>query len=156
MRRIIPILLCCALLLTVLTGCGTEADMDTLRDAMTSASTLPEMLFADEKQEDAARCLGAITDIAYEKVDTFFMAYAADGTAYEIAVIRLRSAQDMPELEDSLKEHISRRTEQYRYYMPEQAVNAERAIVAANGAYAALIMCDDPAAVKAAFDNSFS
>ena len=146
-----------ALALCVLTGCenGSQVDMKRLREDMLNASELPEMLCVTSDDDNAEKNLRAITDIDFSKVKEYFIEYSADGTAYEIAVIELKSQNDMNELTKSLKKHIESRTQQYRYYMPEQVPNAENARAVSRGSCAALIMCDDPAAVQTAFEKAF-
>lgn len=158
-KRGLCLSLCIALLLTaLLAACTvqkTDVDLQALRQELLAATTLPEMKSVSSTDDNAERNLQSITDIAYDKVAEYTIDYAADGAAYEIAVIRLRSESDTAELTKSLQKHIKSRTEQYRFYMPEQVPNAEAAIIAENGPYIALIMCDDPAAVEAAFDKAF-
>lgn len=159
MKRFLPIFLCAALAFCLLGGCGTNQKsvrLNDLRSAMLDAADLPEMLSAGSGDSSAERELTALTDIPYDKVEEFFIDYAADGKAYEIAVIRLKDEKDAEQVEKDLRDHIRSRVQQYQYYMPEQTANAEHAVVAVKGAYAALMMCDDPSAVKAAFDGAFS
>lgn len=160
-KRKLPLLflLCLMLAVGLLTGCGekqADVSLGDLRESMLKAASLPEMLSADSDSADAERNLTVLTDIAYDKVEEYFIDYAADGKAYEIAVIRLKDEKDAARVESDLKAHIASRAEQYRYYMPDQAANAENALTAVHGSYTALIMCDDPSAVKAAFDAAFS
>ena len=161
MKKLLMLLLCAAVAIGSLTACGKnktedDFDMDALREDMLNASELPEMLSADSSGDNAERKLASLTDIDYDKVADFFIEYAADGSSYEIAVIRLKSADDVKTVEKDLHSHIESRTEQYRYYQPDQAPRAESAIVVTADTCVALIMCDDPSAVKAAFEKAFS
>ena len=168
MRKNTAVLLCAVMAACLAAGCQNgaqrsegstgktaqseqSADLSGLRDKMLAAAELPEMLSVTDKSSRPERKLATITDIDYQKTDGFFIDYAADGTAYEIAVIALKSADDMPSLEKSLRSHIQKRTEQYRYYAPGQVTRAESAKVVSDGKRAALIMCDDVKAVEKAF-----
>ena len=152
------ILLCGA----ALTGCGADGgrkaadvDADALMQRMQEAATLPGMLAirtGDERQE---RGFAAISTLSFEKVEAFSLLYAADGSAYELAVISLKDEGDVEALKNTLKAHIDSRAQTYRTYSPEQAPRAEAAVVAAHGRTVALIMCDDNAAVRAVFDQAF-
>lgn len=159
MRKPAITLICILLMLAMLCGCdkkeSADVDLHSLREKMLAASELPEMKSADSSDERAERNLLTLTDVKYDKVEDYFIDYAADGAAYEIAVIRMRSRDDAPAVKKDLEDHIANRAKQYRYYDPDQLPNAEKAIVAENGAYVALIMCDDPDAVKKAFDAAF-
>lgn len=159
-KRNLPILFICLMLaVCLLTACGETqkaVDLGDLRKSMLKAASLPEMLSVNSDDADAERNLTALTDISYDKVDAYFIDYAADGKAYEIAVIRVKDEKDAARVESDLKAHIASRAEQYRYYMPDQVANAENAVTAVQGSDIALIMCDDPSSVKAAFDAAFS
>ena len=133
-----------------------DIDIHSLAEDMRASTELPDMLSVKTGDDIAESAFGSISDIEYDKIDEYTLFYASDGTAYELAVIKLKSADDMGELEKSLNAHIENRVKQYRYYNPEEAPRAESALVVNNGRYAALIMCDNVAAVKAAFEKAFS
>lgn len=157
MKRLVCIILA---LMILLCACGSEAsdkavDLSALTEDMRAATALPAMLSIRSGDERAERGFAAISDLDYDKVDAYSLLYAADGTAYELAVIRLKDEGDSAAMEASLRAHIDSRAETYRTYNPEQVPRAESAVIASHGRYVALIMCDDPAAVKAVFDRAF-
>ena len=158
MKRIFCLILAAALLLC---GCGAKeaqqpapmVSMYDLQKAMLAAEpNLPEMKTVSSSDENAAELFGYLSSASYDKVEGFFLAYAADGTAYEIAVVALKDAADVPAMTDSLKAHLNDRVLLYKNYAPEQLKRAERAQILSNGRYVALVMCDDRAAVQAAFE----
>ena len=124
-----------------------------LRVAMLAAQPdLPQMLNVSSSDENAAELFAYLSDLDYDKVEGYFLSYAADGkTANEFAVVCLKDAADVPALEVSLRTHIKGRVELYRTYAPDQAEQAAAAELAVQDRYVALIMCADQAAVKAAF-----
>ena len=148
-----------ALAILSLAACGndTSADVDVqkLTDDMRAAARWPELLSIRSGDSREQKGFAAISDMDYERVDDFSLLYAADGSAYELAVIRLKDETDMKELEGSLGSHIESRVSQYRFYDAEQAPRAESAVVVTKGRYAALIMCDDIAAVRTVFEKAF-
>ena len=135
-------------------GSDNDVDIHAVTDEMRSAAEWPDMLEIRKGDSREQKGFAAISDMDYDKVDDFSLLYAADGSAYELAVIRLKDGSDVKELESSLKRHIDSRVSQYRYYDASQVPRAESAIVAVKGKYAALIMCGDPSAVKAVFDKN--
>lgn len=149
------------LLCVVFAGCSQSPeeektiDLSSLAQEMQAAAEWPELLTISSGDSSAQKGFSAISSMDYDKVDDFCLLYAADGSAYELAVIRLKDEADMDEMEKSLKQHIEKRTESYRYYKPDQAARSSGALVAVHGRYAALVMCDHNAAVKAVFDKSF-
>ena len=147
------------LMILSLAACGTPddkaVDVYALADEMAAAVELPEMLNINKGDSKEVKGFAAISDLDYSKVNEFSLMYSSDGSAYELAVIKLGDASDMKKLEASLKEHIEKRVKQYRQYDAEEVPRAESAVVVTNGAYAALIMCDDTAAAKTVFDKAF-
>lgn len=155
----LAILMLCSVMLT---GCGSDSakedgavDIDALTRRMQEASDLPVMLTIRSGDERAERGFAAISTLAYDKVESFTLLYAADGSAYELAVIRLKDISDSKALEDTLRAHIDSRVQTYRNYDAAQVPRAEGAVVALHGRYAALIMCDDNPSVRAVFDQAF-
>lgn len=160
MKRMICLILAAALLLC---GCAAKqqeaqeptpmVSMYDLQKAMLAAdSSLPEMKTVSSSDENASELFGYLSKESYDLVEGFFLAYAADGQSYEIAVVALKDAKDTPTMTDSLKAHVSDRVLLYKNYSPEQVTRAEKAQILSNGRYVALVMCDDQAAVKKAFE----
>lgn len=135
-------------------GCGSapSGDLSALREAMLAAdASLPQMKTADSEAEDGERLFGSLSDVDYNKVAHYFLAYAADGSAYEIAVIEAKSPDDMAEIKASLERHLDSRKSLYKNYAPEQLPQAEQARILVKGSRAALIMCADVDAVEKVF-----
>ena len=99
-KRFILIILS-VLLAASLVSCGGEGtspdaptvSMYDLRTAMLAADpSLPEMLSVSSADESAEDNFLYLSELEYEKVDSYFLAYAKDGSAYEIAVIAVKVA----------------------------------------------------------------
>lgn len=138
-------------------GCGAAPSkaLDELKTEMLAAdSSLPAMKEATSESADAQRLFSSLSDVDYSKIAGFFLAYAADGSAYEIAVIEAKSADDMGKIKDSLVRHLDSRKTLYKNYAPDQLPQAEQARILVKGSRAALIMCADVDAVKKAFEQS--
>ena len=155
MKRITALLLALVLCLA-LCACGESKDISVydLQKSMLSADAkLPEMLTASSSDSDGEKKFAYLSDVNYSKVDGFFLAYASDGMAYEIAVICLKNKADVPAAEASLREHLDGRINLYETYEPKQVQRAENALIVSRDRCVALIMCDDTNAVKAAFED---
>jgi hypothetical protein len=91
----------------------------------------------------------------YGDVEDFFLLYAENGAgnADEIAVIAVKNGRDVSAAAESLRAHAQYRTQLYSTYDPTQVPKLNGALVFTEGAYAVLIVCNDPAAVRVAFDT---
>lgn len=105
--------LCAVMLSLSLCACGEKTksiDMQALENSMVSADkSLPEMKVSGSWDENAEKAFSYISDLEYNKIHGFFLAYAADGMAYEIAVVQLKDKSDASAMADSLREHVQSR-----------------------------------------------
>ena len=154
MKRIICVICALAMCLSVC-ACGEKTqkiDMYELQKSMVSADkSLPEMKISGSWDENAEKAFSYISDMEYNKIHGFFLAYAADGMAYELAVVQLKDKSDAGEMEDSLNEHVQTRFRMYKTYEPEQVQRAENAVVKTVGDCVLLIMSDSPENAETAF-----
>lgn len=154
MKRIICVICALAMYLSVC-ACGEKTqkiDMYELQRSMVSADkSLPEMKISGSWDENAEKAFSYISDMEYNKIHGFFLAYAADGMAYELAVVQLKDKSDAGEMEDSLNEHVQTRVRMYKTYEPEQVQRAENAVVKTVGDCVLLIMSDSPENAETAF-----
>ncbi len=136
-------------------ACGEKTqkiDMYELQKSMVSADkSLPEMKISGSWDENAEKAFSYISDMEYNKIHGFFLAYAADGMAYELAVVQLKDKSDAGAMEDSLNEHVQTRVRMYKTYEPEQVQRAENAVVKTVGDCVLLIMSDSPENAETAF-----
>lgn len=154
MKRIICVICALAMCLSVC-ACGEKTqkiDMYELQRSMVSADkSLPEMKISGSWDENAEKAFSYISDMEYNKIHGFFLAYAADGMAYELAVVQLKDKSDAGEMEDSLNEHVQTRVRMYKTYEPEQVQRAENAVVKTVGDCVLFIMSDSPENAETAF-----
>lgn len=147
--------LCAVMLSLSLCACGEKTksiDMQALENSMVSADkTLPEMKVSGSWEENSEKAFSYISDLEYNKIHSFFLAYAADGMAYEIAVVQLKDKSDASAMADSLREHVQSRVQMYKTYEPQQVQRAESAVVKTDGDCVLLIMSDAPQNAETAF-----
>ena len=103
---------------------------------------------------DPADQFAYISDLDYDKVDSFFLSYAKEGTADEIAVVAVKDVNDIDEAKQSLETHRQNRRKLLDQYEPEEVKRIDDGLVFAKNQYAVLIICDDASAVKAAFEKA--
>ena len=135
---------------------GTEpvqtVSVDELReDMLAAAPSLPEMKTVSDGDEKSEALFSYLSDLDYDKVEHFFLVYSATGLADEIAVIAVKDPADAAEAKESLNRHLSNRKQMYVQYQPDQVPRVENAEVFTKDQYVVLIVCNDAAAVKAAF-----
>lgn len=147
--------LCAVMLSLSLCACGEKTksiDMQALENSMVSADkSLPEMKVSGSWEENSEKAFSYISDLEYNKIHGFFLAYAADGMAYEIAVVQLKDKSDASAMADSLREHVRSRVQMYKTYEPQQVQRAESAVVKTDGDCVLLIMSDAPQNAETAF-----
>jgi len=144
-----------AALAVALAGCGGTAKtvpMADLSKAMTAAAgSLPAMSHATNADDKAADLFAYFSSLDYGKVEAWFIDYASDGSAHEIAVIAVKDAADAPAAQKSLQDHVAKRVSFYKSYAPDQTAIMEQATVVVSGRYVALLAGVDQAAVKDVF-----
>ncbi len=133
-----------------------DVKMSQLKASMLKADdTLPSMLEASSEDENGENLFSYLASFDYASVDEYFFCYAAEGTAEEIAVIKLKSADKASDCLKAIKEHVATRSKQYETYDPSQVPRCEKAVVYSNENYVVLIISDKSSEVKEAFYNEF-
>ena len=149
------------LLCLLCAGCGRPAAQKTvsmydLSRAMLGAMHTEEpMRYASASDAGAEEKFARVSDFDYADTQDFFILYAENGAgnADEIAVIAVKNERDASAAADSLRAHVEYRTQLYSTYDPAQAPKLNGALVFTEGRYAVLIVCEDPDAVRAAFNG---
>ena len=155
--------LACVLLLTAgIAGCGSEetmqengaaVDMQALRESMLAAdTTLPKMKVATSDDEQAELNFSAFSDFAYDRVQSYFYAYAADGGSQEIAVVELKDAGDAAVLMNTMKDHLEDRRGALVAYAPDQLPLVDHAVIKQKGHCVAMIISEKSGLVQQAFE----
>lgn len=154
-----------AAMLTMASACGstnssnhtdTSISIAQLQETMLSAdTTLPEMTTVSSEDEQAELNFAYLSDLSYELVDSYFYAYATEGTAEEIAVIKLKDKNDAASMMQAMHDHIENRQGTFQEYNPEQVGLTEKAVVTREGKYITLIISSKNGLVQKAFESSF-
>lgn len=159
MRRIL-LFVCCAVLLC---SCGKTTsstkkvegkDLSKMETAMLGADpTLPEMVIVRGNEEDAELNFTALSDLDYDRVADYFYAYAKDGSASEIAVIRMKDESDIAPMMDSVNAHLKTRRGTMQEYKPEQVDLIDKAVITYEGNDVALIVSEKNGLVQKEFKS---
>lgn len=153
--------LCVAIIMVLLCGCGAggstgkeTVSMYDLDQKMEEAeSSLPEMLYASSEDGNAKEQFVHISDMDYDKVDSYFVSYSKEGKADEIAVIAVKNPADTAEAKESLERHRQSRIKLLNQYEPKEVKRIEDGVIFSRDQYAVLIICDHPDAVRKAFED---
>ena len=131
-----------------------KVDMKALAEECIAAdSSLPAMLTVDSSFDDAARQFAFISDVEYDLVDSFFLAYSESGLADEIVVVKMKDSADTASMQKSLEEHIDDRIKMFSSYQADQVERVEKNSCYKNGEYVVLIICDGKNKVRKVIDN---
>ena len=103
-KKIFNIALVCVFAIQ-LVGCGNnnnKIDMTKLEKTMMAADTdMPTMLAVNSDSDNTKDLFAYLSDMDYSKVDKYFLDYAQEGTAEEVAVIRVKNSKDVDEAKKS-------------------------------------------------------
>jgi hypothetical protein len=122
-------------------------------ECIAADSSLPAMLTVDSSFDDAARQFAFISDVEYDLVDSFFLAYSESGLADEIVVVKMKDSADTASMQKSLEEHIDDRIKMFSSYQADQVSRVEKNSCYKNGEYVVLIICDGKNKVRKVIDN---
>lgn len=148
----------------LLSGCGgksTEAGKadvaisDLQKNMLAADTTLPEMVIVSDSTDQADLNFSYLSDLSYDMVDSYFYAYAKEGTAEEIAAIKLKDKDDVASMMDSLHEHVKQREGTFQEYAPDQVEMTKNAVVVRHENYIALIISKKNGLVQKTFQESF-
>ena len=150
-----------AAVMLLLCGCGAGSttnssivSMYDLDQAMEAAeSSLPQMLYASSTDGNADEQFQHISDLDYEKVDSYFVSYSKEGKADEIAVIAVKNPADVQEAKESLTAHQNDRHKLLEQYKPEEVVRVDDGLIFTKGQYAVLIISDHNNDIRKAFND---
>ena len=155
-KRIVPILLALGLLLSACSKAPqdvTEQSCATILQVMLEEAgpDAAELYFTDPDVTDYADAYYGLTDI---DLPDGAIARAGGASAFELAVFML-SDDDIPAAVERLQDYLLQRQGDFTGYAPDQAAMVENALVLSRTGHVALIIADDPDAVRAAFDSCF-
>lgn len=149
------------LLCLSIVGCGKknektleQIDMKKLQETMLAADeTLPKMKISSSDDDNADLNFSSLSDIDYNRIASYFYAYAKDGTAQEIAVIQLKNPKDEAVLMQSLQKHVDNRIKTLQEYNPEQVTMAEKAVITRKSGCVTLIISEKNGLIQNAFED---
>ena len=148
------------LLMTLLIACGgasRQVSMYDLNKAMSGVVSFSDMKYVSSQDSDPDDLFANVSDMDYDKVQGFFILYAAKGAgnADELVAVQVKRSSDLPEAVASLKKHLEKRKALYATYDKTQVKKLEEGRVISEGDVAALIVADQPEKIEKAFKDFF-
>ena len=123
MKKILAILLA-GVMTFGLCACGDKsvtADASAVGETLLAAdTTLPEMSVVTSADEGAKLNFTMLCDADYSLVDSYYYAYASDGTAPEIAVVTTKKESDNAKVMEAIVSHVETRRGTMEEYTPDQ------------------------------------
>lgn len=120
-----------------------------------SQTDLPELIQITSADAVFSTWISEYYQLPVEQVEDGAIFYADGVEASEIAVLVLTDEKNAVTIKAALSKYIESRAGVFEGYAPQQAALAKGGIVSVNGKYAALLICKDTSAAKAAFLNCF-
>ena len=153
MKQKLTILFLAAVMLLSLAACGkaksSGADPVELgRTMLDKAGDMPDMSVVSSADKDGEALFKYVSDLPYDKVAGYYLAYASSGSAEEIAVIRLKNSSDAAEAKASLERHLKSRLGLFKVYSPDQVASVEGARIVTEGDTIALFVCKNADALS--------
>lgn len=166
MRKTHGIVLLAALLALALSACGGAASAGVTEPAGTalemaeairqSQSGLPPLTPMAMDSENFAPYVSSLYGIDPDTLEDGAVYYPEGVEASEIAVLAFSGQEEAQAAEEALSDYLISRADSFTGYVPEQAALVENSRAAAQGRYAALLICPDPEAAEAAFSACFA
>lgn len=158
----IPCYILTILIVFSFTGCAKQRSSETEMTAyeiaaviMDSQPQLPSLTSITAENDNFTTWLSDYYFVQDGQVEDGVICYADGVEASEIAVLVLPDEKSCRDVKESLEEYIQNRADVFGGYAPQQAALASGGIVAVNGRYIALLICEDTSAARMAFLSCF-
>ena len=154
MKKLIALFLTGVMALS-LCACGDKsvtADAVTVGEKLASADTsLPDMSVVTSTDENAELNFTTLCDADYKYVDSYYYAYASDGTAPEIAVVTTKKESDNAKVMEAIVSHIETRRGTMAEYSPDQVELVENYTLVRRGRVIVYIVSEKRGLAEQAF-----
>ncbi len=145
MKKKMIILLCLALFLCLLCGCGAKEQPAAMNKTCAELADLAAASTAFQELADAnAKYLAKHLMVDAEMLEDWCLRMDnTRATSEMICILKVKHETDQKTVKESLEDYRTEQAAIYRDYAPAEAVKLEKARVLENGAYLALIVSPD-------------
>ena len=154
MKRFFACVLLFALLVTVMSGCGSgdTAKGPSCADILNYVKDATEEGFDivyDYDDKEYVDNFSFMYGVQWDMIDDGGILYTEKGgLADEISLMHLKDSGDISIAKEKLNDRIAERRNQFNGYKPEEVYKLDNANVMVQGNYVALIIGEDPAALE--------
>ena len=146
----------------VLASCGKEKEVagkykasEVMETVLGGMNDLPEMITVKSGDDNAENVFTYLSEVDYDKVSDYEYQYAKEGSAEEIAVIRMKDESDMKRVKEGLEKRLADRKNHFELYNTEEVPKFDGATVVVKDNYAILIIGSQAQNGKYEFDKLF-
>lgn len=146
MKKIGMAIICAALAIGVMSGCGKkEAPQEELNLPEIAQNLQTDLTFKDSlNQLDDTSMGNFYPSVDLNKVEEYVIYVSGSGsTAEEIALFEVKAPEDTSMIKSAIEERVTDQTISFQDYVPEEMVKIENAVVKASGNYVFAVLCDD-------------
>lgn len=157
-RKAGKLCLCLILIACISTACGDEVydiSVFELKEKMDEAMPgLPEMTVIYSTDEEAEGNLARLLELDYDLVKEYYYEYAKEGSAEEMAVLRMKDTNGVIDAKNSFSARLEQRKNMYQTYSPDEVSKLEKARIVVKGNYIAVVVSNSPDGGADAFENA--
>ena len=124
---------------------------EVLDDMMELDSKLPELMIYDKGIDNGEDVFHAFSNESMDLVSDYAYAYAADGSAPELIVLKLKNIDDAEKIMSDLKEHMELREGTMANYSPEEVEMVKNGKIVREGVYIGMFIGNKSTLMQSSF-----
>ncbi|MGG4454149.1 DUF4358 domain-containing protein [Brevibacillus porteri] len=155
MKRILSVLLMFAIGMGMLTGCSSDGETTGELSAVEVGEKIQQTVsFQDMKQGDLEK-LQKLYQIEAGKVEDFILYTASSNVrADEVAVIKVKDANDTENIKEKLQQRIEAQTIKLKDYRPEEYFLIEKHVLKTKGQFVLFAVSKEVDQIETVFDEA--
>jgi len=155
MKKIVSVIICCAMLLS-LAACGSsKSNEKTLDMSSFTSKVMSTVKYDDELIALSEKVVDKYYDLSFDGLEEYTIYVSGSAaTTNELAVFKCSGSSAIEAAKTSVEKRLSEQNELYASYLPAEVYRLENALVKTNGNYLLLSVSDDNETVEKLFDEA--